>query len=54
VFWQNCFYHGTGLADGLFTNPKSPFLKNFMGLRLEDIYKFSGHLDYFMDIWDIL
>jgi hypothetical protein len=37
-----------GLPDGLHTNQKSRFGKNFQGHKLDIIY---GHLEYFMDIW---
>jgi hypothetical protein len=43
-----------GLPDGLFSNQKSQFGKNFQVLRLENIDIFYGHLEYFMDIWDIV
>jgi hypothetical protein len=43
-----------GLPDGLFSNQKSQFGKNSQGLRLENIDIFYGHLEYFMDIWDML
>jgi hypothetical protein len=29
------------------------FGKNFQGLRLENVDIVYGHLEYFMDIWDI-
>jgi hypothetical protein len=41
------------MPDGLFLNQKSEFGKNFQGLRLENVYIFYGHLEYFMDVWDI-
>jgi hypothetical protein len=44
----------SGLPDGLFSNQKSQFGKKFQGLRLENVDTFYGHLEYFMDIWDIL
>jgi hypothetical protein len=43
-----------GLPDGLFSNQKSQFGKNFLGLRLDIVDIFYGHLECFMDIWDIL
>jgi hypothetical protein len=43
-----------GLPDGLFSNQKSQFGKNFQGLRLENVDIFYGHLEYFIAIWDIL
>jgi hypothetical protein len=43
-----------GLPDGLFSNQKSQIGKNFQSLRLENIGIFYGHLENFMDIWDIL
>jgi hypothetical protein len=43
-----------GLPDGLFSNQRSQFGKNFQGLGLENFDIFYGHLEYFMDIWDIL
>jgi hypothetical protein len=47
-----CFF--SNQKSGLFSNQKSQFWINFLGLRLENIHKFYGQLDYFMDIWDIL
>jgi hypothetical protein len=44
----------SGLPDGSFSNQKSQFGKNFQGLRLENVDIFYGHLEYLMDIWDIL
>jgi hypothetical protein len=38
------------LPDGLFSNQKSQFGKNFQGLGLENVDIFDGHLEYFMDI----
>jgi hypothetical protein len=43
-----------GLPDGLFSNQNSQFGKKFKGLRLENADIFYGHLEYFIDIWDIL
>jgi hypothetical protein len=40
------------LPDGLFSNQKYQFGKTFQFLGNVDI--FYGHLEYFMDIWDIL
>jgi hypothetical protein len=45
---------GAGLPDGLFSNQKSQFGEILEGLRLEKVYIFFGHLEYFMEIWDIL
>jgi hypothetical protein len=42
------------LPDGLFSNQKSQFLEMFEGLRLENVVIFYRHLEYFMDIWNIL
>jgi hypothetical protein len=42
------------LPDGLFSNQKSQFGKILEGLRLENVYIFYGHWEYFMEIWDIL
>jgi hypothetical protein len=52
-----------GLPDGLFSNQKSQFLKNFLGLRMENVYKcmaiwtivwifgiFYDHLEHFVFI----
>jgi hypothetical protein len=44
----------TGLPDGLFASQKSQVGKNFQGLRLKNVNIFYGHLEYFMDIWDIV
>jgi hypothetical protein len=44
----------SGLPDGLFSNPKSQFGKKYRGLCLENVDIFYGHLEHFMDIWDIL
>jgi hypothetical protein len=44
----------SGLPDGLFSNPKSQFWVNLEGLRLENLNIFYGHLEYFMEIWNIL
>jgi hypothetical protein len=44
----------SGFPDGLFSNQKSQFGKILEGLRLENIYIYYGHLEYFMDVWDIL
>jgi hypothetical protein len=42
------------LPDGLFSNQKSLFGLILEGLRLENVYIFYGHLEYFMEIWDIV
>jgi hypothetical protein len=47
-------YIRPGLPDGSFANQKSHFGIIFQGLRLVNIDIFYGHLEYFMDIWDIL
>jgi hypothetical protein len=44
----------SGLPDGLFSNQKSQFGEILEGLILENTYIFYGHLEYFMEIWDIL
>jgi hypothetical protein len=38
----------------LFSNQKSLFGLILEGLRLEYVYIFYGHLEYFMAIWDIV
>jgi hypothetical protein len=45
---------GTGLPDGLFSNPKSQFGKILVGLRLKIFDVFYGYLDNLTDIWDIV
>jgi hypothetical protein len=45
---------GPGLPDGLFSNQKSQFGKNFQGLRLENVDVLYAYMEYFTDIWDIL
>jgi hypothetical protein len=42
-----------GLPD-VFLNQKYQFGKKIQGLRLKNVDIFSGHLENFMDIWDIL
>jgi hypothetical protein len=42
------------LPDGLFSNPKSQFGLILECLKLDNVNKFYGHLDYFADLWDIL
>jgi hypothetical protein len=42
------------LPDGLFSNQKSQFGKNLQGVRLENVDIYYGHLEYFMDTWNIL
>jgi hypothetical protein len=57
AFWISTFfmhYIRPGLPDGSFANQKSHFGIIFQGLRLVNIDIFYGHLEYFMDIWDIL
>jgi hypothetical protein len=44
----------TGLPDGLFSNQKSRFRKNFEGLTWENVDIFYGHSDLLADILDIL
>jgi hypothetical protein len=51
LFWPG---NHPGLPDGLFSNQKSYSGKNFQVLRSENLYIFYGHLEYWMDIWDIL
>jgi hypothetical protein len=43
-----------GLPDGLFSNQKFQFGYILEGFRWEKVEKFYGHLEYFMDILDIL
>jgi hypothetical protein len=43
-----------GLPDGLFSNQKSRFGKNFEGLTWENVDIFYGHSDFLADILDIL
>jgi hypothetical protein len=43
-----------GLPDGLFSNQKSQLGRKFQGLGWRNTDIFYGHLEYFMDIWDIL
>jgi hypothetical protein len=43
-----------GLPDGLFSDQKYQFGKIFRGLILENADIFPGHLEYFIDIGDIL
>jgi hypothetical protein len=43
-----------GLPDGLISNQKSQSGKMFQVIRLENVDRFYGHLEYFMDIWDIV
>jgi hypothetical protein len=43
-----------GLPDGLFSNQKYQFWYILSGLRLVNVYIVYGHLEYFMEIWDIL
>jgi hypothetical protein len=42
------------LPDGLFSNQKSQFGYILEGLRWENVEIFHGHLEYFMDLGDIL
>jgi hypothetical protein len=37
-----------------FQTKKKNLGKFYEGLRLENVYIFYGHLEYFMEIWDIL
>jgi hypothetical protein len=41
---------GTGLPDGIFSNPKSQFGCILEGLRIENVVTFYGHLEYFTAI----
>jgi hypothetical protein len=43
-----------GLPDGLFLNQIYQFGYILEGLRLDNVNIFYGHLEYFMDIRDIL
>jgi hypothetical protein len=43
-----------GLPDGFFSNQKSRFGQILEGLKWENVDTLYGHLEYFMDIWDIL
>jgi hypothetical protein len=54
IFYSLCQKYQPGLPDGSFSNQKSQFWNVFQGLRLENVDIFYGHLDYFMNIWDIL
>jgi hypothetical protein len=48
-FWSRFFQQPTptaGLPDGLISNKKIPICVNFD--------KFYGHLDFFLEIWDIV
>jgi hypothetical protein len=47
-------YVKAGLPDGLFSNQNSQFGLILEGLILELFYIFYGHLEYFMEIGDIL
>jgi hypothetical protein len=38
----------------VFKPKKKNLGKFYEGLRLENVYIFYGHLEYFMEIWDIL
>jgi hypothetical protein len=40
-----------GLPDGLFSNQKSQFGKNFEGNGIENVVTFYDHLEYFTVIW---
>jgi hypothetical protein len=42
------------LPDGLFSNQKSQFGEKIQGFRWANTDTFFGHLEYFMDVWDIL
>jgi hypothetical protein len=41
----------TGVPDGLFSYPKSQFGYILMGLGMENVGIFYGHLEYFTSIW---
>jgi hypothetical protein len=43
----------SGLPDGLFSNQKFQFGLILEGSRLEYVNILNGHLEYFMEIWDI-
>jgi hypothetical protein len=43
-----------GLPDGLFSNQKSQFGSNLVGLSFQNVHTFYGHVEYYMDSWDIL
>jgi hypothetical protein len=43
-----------GLPDGSFSNQKSQFGNILEGLRLKNVHLFYGHLEYFIEIWDML
>jgi hypothetical protein len=42
------------VARCFFSNQKFKFVQILEGLRWENVDIFLGHLEYFMDIWDIL
>jgi hypothetical protein len=44
----------SGWPDGFFSNQKFRFGQILEGLGWENVDIFYGHLEYFMDIWDIL
>jgi hypothetical protein len=41
----------SGLPDGLISNQKSQFGFTLEGLKMENVFIFYGHLEYFMAIW---
>jgi hypothetical protein len=43
----------SGLLDGLFSNQKSKFGYNLVGLGMEKVGIFYDHLEYFTAIWHI-
>jgi hypothetical protein len=47
-------YPGSRVARWFIFEPKIPIWVNFGGLGLENFNIFNGHLEYFMDICDIL
>jgi hypothetical protein len=47
-------YPKVGLPDGLFSNQKIPIREKFSRPQIGKVDIFYDHLEYFMDIWDIL
>jgi hypothetical protein len=52
VFFVDKNFTAAGLPDGLFST-KNPNFELALG-RLQNVDIFYGHLEYFMEIWDIL
>jgi hypothetical protein len=48
------FWLSSRVARWFVFKPKIPIWEKFQGLRLENVALFYGHLEYYMDIWDIL